>query len=303
VNRKYLVIVFIVFIIGFSMGLKGFNQGRSLNSVKSSMSKNNFGIEGRHPYGNPVKGPLMWEFDEKVLETLAGYNADIRMAAFKAKLPDPLPGEKDNIAHAADLLRGTVIKQGEIFSMNRSIGPYTKRRGFKSGPTYVGTRVVQTEGGGVCKIASLLYNVAVLADLKIVERNSHGMLVPYVPPGQDATVSYGAKDFKFKNNTSGSLVIWSDTKGDTLYMGLYGSQKPPKVKWHHKILGREKHRTIYRNNSKLKPGEKRVKISGSDALTVKSWLTIEYSDGKKKIKKLGVDYYRAMPRIVERGRE
>ena len=37
------------------------------------------------------------------------------------------------------------------------------------------------------------YNVAVLSNLKIIERHNHSMPVPYVPYGQDATVAYGSK--------------------------------------------------------------------------------------------------------------
>lgn len=296
-----IILISLVLIIGLGLLSKSifFNS----NNIENVLRKNGIEEEERHPYGNPVEGPLMWEFDDKLQELKAKHMAFVRMAAFQAKLPDPLPGELQNIAHAADLLRGIVVQPGNIFSMNKTIGPYTRERGFKDGPTYMGSRVVKTVGGGVCKIASLLYNVAILANLRIIERRPHGMLVPYVPPGQDATVYYGVIDFKFKNDTENPIIIWSDTKEDILYMALYGSVIPPKVRWHHQILNRQKYRTIYRNNPDLQPGEKKVIIPGSDGLTVKSWLTIEYPDGKIKTKKLGIDYYRPMTRVVERGRK
>ncbi|MBO8129240.1 MAG: VanW family protein [Peptococcaceae bacterium] len=254
-----------------------------------------------HPYGRPAYGSLMWENDEDFQELLAKYEVSMRMAAFQTTLPDPLPGEEYNVARAADLLAGTVVNPGEIFSMNTAIGPYTKERGFREGPTYMGNQVVKTIGGGVCKVSTTLYNVAILANLKIIERHCHGMMVPYVPPGQDATVSYGNRDFKFQNNTEHPIIIWADTKGNTLYIAFYGRSRPPKVKWHHKILHRQEMPVIYRNNTKLQPGEEKVIIPGADGLTVKSWLTIEYSDSKTVTKELGIDYYRPMTQVVERG--
>ena len=186
--------------------------------------------------------------------------------------------------------------------MNATLGPYSQEQGFREGPAYYGTRVMKTIGGGVCKIASTLYNVVVLANLAIVERHQHGMQVPYVAPGQDATVSNGAKDFKFKNNTGHPLAIWADTHQNTLYMAIYGSTRPPKVIWHHQVLNRQKTRTLYRFNPNLKSGEAKIVIPGADGLTVKSWLTITYPNGAIVKKELGISYYKPLPQVIERGR-
>lgn len=248
-----------------------------------------------------IDGLLFWEKDDKFIKLVNKYQTIEKMGAFKTTLPHPLPGEEENVAIAADKLAGTVLQPGEIFSMNYSLGPYTKEHGYKDGPTYSGTQIVSTTGGGVCKIATTLYNVAVLGDLQIIERHAHGMLVPYVPPGQDATVSYGIYDFKFKNTTKGPLLIWADTKSNTLYMGFYGNTKAPKVVWQHKIINRQKTYTIFRYNKNLLQGTEKVVTPGADGVTVKSWLTVEYADGKKMDKEIGVDYYKPMPRVIERG--
>ena len=173
-------------------------------------------------YGRPFTGVLMWENDRKFREFYAKTKLSIRMAAFQTTLPDPLPGEEYNVALAADRLAGTTLQPGAEFSMNRRVGPYDGRRGFREGPTYVGGKVAKTSGGGVCKIASTLYNVTTLANLQILERHPHGMQVPYVPPGQDATVSEGYQDFRFRNNSKTPIFIWADTRGNTLYMAIYG---------------------------------------------------------------------------------
>lgn len=236
------------------------------------------------------------------MEVCAKQNATIRMGAFQTRLPDPLPGEEFNAAYAADLLAGTIIEPNQVFSMNNTIGPYTKQRGYQEGPSYVGSKVVTTIGGGVCKVATTLYNAAVLANLKIVERHPHLMQVPYVPPGQDAAVFYGAQDIKVKNDTKSPVVIWANANMDenTLYVAFYGSVAPPKVIWHHKILNRQKAPTLYRANTGLNEGEEKVLVDGAEGLQVKSWLTIEQSDSKIMTKNLGVDYYKPMPRVIER---
>ena len=256
-----------------------------------------------HPFGNIYNGPLMWESTEKFLKVQKSIKAYIRMGAFETILPDPLPGEEFNVARAADLLTGTIVKPGEAFSLCKKIGPFTVNRGYKKGPTYAGNKIIQSTGGGVCKIASNLYNVTVNSNLPVITRYPHSMLVPYVPPGQDATISYeGCKDFRFTNNTDTPLLIWADTKDATLYVAIYGSKKPPKVKWGHQELNRVKHDTIYRVNPNLSSGQERVIIPGSDGIVVKSWVEIEQEDGSLITKQLGIDKYKPMTRVIERSK-
>lgn len=249
------------------------------------------------------QGPLPWDNDPRFIEAAQKNNTPVLMAAYRATLPDPILAEGYNIGLAAEQLAGKVVKTGEIFSQNDAIGPYTEGRGYRAGPTYAGNTLVTTVGGGVCKIATMLYNVVTFSDLKVVMRYAHSMTVPYVPPGQDATVYYGARDFRFENNSSGPVLIWAQKDGDTLYMALYGQKKPPGVTWHHKVIKRTKYWTLNRYNGSLAPGREEVVSPGQDGYIVRSWVTVEYPDGTVVSKKKGISYYNAAPRILEQGKK
>lgn len=249
----------------------------------------------------PYTGPLPWQEDPGTKTILKRYGATVMMAAFQATLHEPIEGEAHNIALGAEKLSGTVLQPGEVFSQNGSLGPYTEDRGYRAGPTYMGNRYITTIGGGVCKISSLLYNVVIFSDLRVIERHPHSMTVPYVPPGQDATVYYGSRDFKFQNTTDGPVVIAAKFVDKTLYMALYGRRKPPEIRWHHKVLKRVPTWTEQRFNSQLPPGETRVVMKGQEGIVVRSWITIKTPDGKTAVKKLGTDWYDPSPRIVEYG--
>lgn len=253
----------------------------------------------KKPLVNNQEAP--WESNEKFQEALSTAGTHIRIAIFSATLKDPLPGELYNVKHAADMLSGTVVQQGEIFSQNKHLGPYTLAKGYQKGPTYSGNRVITTVGGGVCKIASVLYNLARLSNLQVIERYNHSLTVPYVPPGQDATVYYGSRDFKFRNNTGGPILIWAEMYGNTLKMAFYGRQLTPEVKWHHTVLKRLKTWIIYQFNPKLEPGTQKVVMPGQEGIVVKSWISIKYLDGTTAIRELGKSYYSPSPRIIERG--
>jgi vancomycin resistance protein VanW len=223
------------------------------------------------------------------------------IAMYHASLPDPILNERHNIALGAKYVCGAVVQPDETFSLNQRLGWRSRQRGFLEGPMYSGNRVVPTVGGGICKIASVMYNTAVLANLKIVERHAHSMTVPYVPPGQDATISYGVKDFKFMNITKHPILIWVENIGDTLYMAFYGSSLPPKVEWIHDILLKKKTWTRRINDPTLPKGSEKVIYEGSDGIVVHSWTRISYHDGATEKRDMGISSYRQGPRIIAVG--
>ena len=242
---------------------------------------------------------LPWENDEDFKKSIKENNTDVLIAAFCSVLKDPLPGEEYNVKLAAKSVKGLKIKADDIFSQNKTVGPYDDRKGYKEGASYSGSEIVTTLGGGVCKLATTLYNVAVISNLDIVERYNHTMPVSYVPYGQDATVSYGNKDLKFKNNTKDPILIWSKMIDNRLYVGFYGKKSANKAEWHHEILERRKTNTKYSSNSELNKGEERTIIKGMDGALVKSWVTIEDENGNMKKKDLGESSYWPMPTVIE----
>ncbi len=244
---------------------------------------------------------LPWHNDPEFAQAKKEHGTPLLMAEYHATLPDPILDERHNISLAADFLRGAVIKPGEVFSLNSRVGWRSAHRGFKPGPMYSGGRIVSTVGGGVCKIASVIYNVAILANQKIVERHPHSMTVPYVPPGQDATISYGTKDFKFKNTTGAPILIWAKNTGGTLYIAFYGTSKPPHIRWVHETLSRTKTWTERVFDPTLPKGVEKVKYEGSEGISVHSRIVISESTGKEITRDLGVSSYRPSPRLVSVG--
>lgn len=243
---------------------------------------------------------LPWVNDENFLKAQEENGTNVLMAAYCAVLKDPLPGEEFNVHLAASSIAGTVLEPNHVFSQNNAIGPYDESKGYQAGPTYIGSNLTTTIGGGVCKISSTLYNVSVLSNLEIVERYNHSMPVPYVPYGQDATVSYGAKDFKFKNNTEFPILIWAEGIENRLYIALYGKEKPPKVEWNHKILNMVEAPKLYKINPNLNEGEENVLVEGMSGASVESWVTITNPDGETKTKHLGISHYKPMPYVIEK---
>ncbi len=242
---------------------------------------------------------LPWRNDEEFLVAKEKYNTPILLTAFCAVLKNPLPGEEYNVKLASEKARGLIVKSGDIFSQNMSVGPYTKLRGFKEGASYIGGNIIMTEGGGVCKVATTLYNLSVLSNLEIVERHNHSMPINYVPYGQDATVAYGVKDLRFKNTTEGNILIWSKMIGNRLYIAFYGNKHVPEVIWNHEKTDITEPSTKYIKNESLSKGEEKVVLQGMEGATVKSTVKIIYSKDHYIIKNMGISKYSPLPKIIE----
>ena len=110
------------------------------------------------------------------------------------------PPRTHNILLSCSKLNGVIVKPGEVFSFNRTVGRRTAAAGYKNAIVFDGGRMVQGIGGGVCQTSSTLYNGLLVSQLKIVERHPHSLRVTYVPTNRDATISWDGADLKFRNN-------------------------------------------------------------------------------------------------------
>lgn len=129
-----------------------------------------------------------------------------------------------NVATAAGRINGTMIYPGKVFSTIKVIKDRTVENGYKSAPEYSSGKVVSGIGGGVCQVSTTLYNAVINAELEIVERSPHSMVVSYVPVSRDAAISGDYKDFKFKNNTDYPIYIMGSASGGVLTFQVYGHE-------------------------------------------------------------------------------
>ena len=105
-----------------------------------------------------------------------------------------------NAGRAANDLNGTIIAPGGIFSFNELVGGRETGRGYLRAPMITERGDLQdVPGGGICQLATTIYNAALYAGLEVVERHPHSRRVTYVPPGRDATIAGWCKDLKLRN--------------------------------------------------------------------------------------------------------
>jgi vancomycin resistance protein YoaR len=118
-----------------------------------------------------------------------------------------LPYRNINIGRAAALINGTLLKPGDIFSLNHVVGERTKANGFTKGFIIKGGRFKKELGGGVSQSATTTYNAMFFAGLKDVFHKPHGLFIDRYPAGREATVAWPGVDLKFQNDTKYGVLV------------------------------------------------------------------------------------------------
>jgi vancomycin resistance protein VanW len=234
-------------------------------------------------------------------ERLAALGARVPMGAMTTVYPHSPPGRNQNMAVAAQSLCGRVLAPGQTLSFNRAIGETTEARGYTYGPTFVGNRVVPGLGGGVCQVATTLYDAARKAGIQVLERHNHGMRVPYVPPGEDATVFSPSLDLVIRNSTKGPLVVVAESNQNRVTIRLVGTEKPPRTAFRHEILSTTPFETIRIADPSLPRGTETTVQEGVDGTVSHTWYVIQREGEPERVIDLGVDHYRPSPHVVRYG--
>jgi vancomycin resistance protein VanW len=135
-------------------------------------------------------------------------------------------GKVVNLRLAAARLDGLLIRPGETFSFNRSVGNCTRRRGYVDGLRLASGVPVAGVGGGLCQLANLLHWLVLHSPLTVVERSEHSV-DPFpdrdrvVPWGVGCTIVYNYVDLVVRNDTTATYqlrfrVAEPDLRGELL---------------------------------------------------------------------------------------
>jgi vancomycin resistance protein YoaR len=112
-----------------------------------------------------------------------------------------------NQGRAAELIDGTLLKPGDIYSMNDIVGERTAANGFVKGFVIKGGVFREEQGGGVSQVATTTYNAAFFAGLEDVEHHPHQLYISRYPVGREATVYYGSLDLRFRDDTKNGILV------------------------------------------------------------------------------------------------
>lgn len=208
-----------------------------------------------------------------------------------------------NLRLSSDKINGKILAPGEIFSFNGTVGERSVANGYKEAYVFAAGKMVEGLGGGICQVSSTLYNAALLANLKIIERVNHMFVVSYVNMGLDATIAYGAIDFRFENTTGWPLRINSYLANNNLHIVFTGTNdnKDVSVSLYSEIISSTPYQTVYIDDPNMGAGETRVLQSGINGYVVNAYKTVRKGGEEPVTTKLSTNNYIPLDQRVARG--
>ncbi len=211
-------------------GLK-INKTKAINDITSHLTS----------LSNTTKSPIVIKISGEIIKpeiTLASSN-DFgiveEIGVGKSDYSGSIPGRVYNVIFAAEKFNGVMIPKGEEFSFNKIIGDISAATGFQQAYIIKDGKTVLGDGGGVCQISTTLFRAALNTGLPITERHAHAYRVHYYEndgkPGLDATTYNPGVDFKFKNDTSGYILIQTevDKENNLITFHFYGKKDDRRI--------------------------------------------------------------------------
>ena len=205
-----------------------------------------------------------------------------------------------NLEIACQKINGKVVLVGDTFSYNQTLGPRTVAAGYKNGKVYEAGEIVDGIGGGICQISSTLYNTVLMSNLEIVERRNHQFVTSYLPAGRDATVVYGAIDFKFKNTRKFPVRISASAKNGIATVSMFGFKEENEYtfSFNTKTIASIPFTTKYEEDATLEAGTEKVKKKGVNGLKTETYITKMLNGKVVSSTLLSKDTYDAMNRVI-----
>lgn len=149
------------------------------------------------------------------------------LGSFETDFSSSSSARKKNVRTGAEKLNGIVLYPGDTLSVYEAVSPFDAENGYALAPSYENGTTVDSYGGGICQVSTTLYNAVMRAELEIVTRSAHSMIVTYVEPSMDAAIAGTFKDLQFKNNQETPIYIEGYTNGGTLGFRIYGKETRP----------------------------------------------------------------------------
>lgn len=226
------------------------------------------------------------------------------VSSFSTSYNNASANRNENLKVASEKINRMLLPD-EVFYLSNQLEPFTEEEGYKNAGTIVNGKIEDSLGGGICQVASTLYNAVLLTDLEVVMRQNHSLTVSYVPLGRDATYNTGTIDFRFKNNSGYPMFIEGYCENNQVVINIYG-HKSLKSEYDIKFESTVTEvipapATKYVDDATLDEGKEVVDVTAIDGKRVNLY-KLYYKNGVLEKRVLvNSSYYRARAAVIKRG--
>ena len=206
------------------------------------------------------------------------------LGSFSTDYSSSSSARKNNVANGVSFINGTILYPGDELSVLNTITPFSAENGYMLAGSYENGTTVETYGGGICQVSTTLYGAVRAAELGVVTRSAHSMIVTYVKPSMDAAISEsGSKDFQIKNNKNYPIYIEGHCDGSNVYFNIYGKEEDDaghSVDYETEITAVNIQNTTWVADPNVPLGKMTTTVSGHTGYTARLW-KIVYENGEE----------------------
>ena len=198
-------------------------QGKTIDTAALSASLLKAGTSATDVAGRTVTLPMVvseptvktpqneWGISEAIGEFATPYNA--------GDAP-----RTQNLTRGAELVNGTVVKPGEVFSLEKTLGEVDYEHGFADAGVISNGQHVDSLGGGLSQVATTVFNAGFEAGMDDTEHHAHQYYFDRYPAGREATLWTGKLDVKFTNSTSHAVLVQAWLDGEQIHVRMWSTK-------------------------------------------------------------------------------
>ena len=198
-------------------------QGKVIDTAALSASLLKAGTSATDAAGRTVTLPMVvaeptvttpqneWGISEMIGEFATPYNA--------GDAP-----RTQNLTRGAELVNGTVVKPGEVFSLEKTLGEVDYEHGFAAAGVIQNGEHVDAMGGGLSQVATTVFNAGFEAGMDDTEHHPHQYYFERYPAGREATLWTGNLDMKFTNSTPHAVLVQAWLDGEQIHVRMWSTK-------------------------------------------------------------------------------
>ena len=277
-------------------------EGEEIDIVNSVYAINDFLAQGWDGSSNEI------DLVTKVVEPRGSEEelAQVQdlLGAYSTNFASSSAGRAKNVTTGCSKVNGTILYPGDEFELCSTVSPFTQENGYELAGAYQNGTTVESFGGGICQVATTLYNAVIRAELDITMRFNHSMQVHYVQPSMDAAIAGNYKDLRFKNNTEYPVYIEGYCSGGIIYFNVFGKETRPanrEISFESETVSTTQPETKFNLDATKAAGYWSQDQSAHEGCVAQLWKIVTV-DGKQQSRELfNKSNYQASPKIITIG--
>ncbi len=206
-----------------------------------------------------------------------------------------------NLKLAASKINGAVLKPGEEWSFNGSVGERSQATGYKVAHVITAGEMVDGLAGGTCQISTTLFGASFFAGLDIVKTINHSRPSVYTPLAFDATVVWPNTDLVLKNPYDFPVAVLYRVANGEAHVEILGKKRPwTKVEFAREVLEETPYGTEERLDEEIPEGVTTLDQQGFNGYKMKRYR--RFYNGKKMVREQKwVVQYKPVTEYIRRG--